>query len=135
MFQYVYLFVFTYLVLTHVRRPEKDHAKQIEALSLLFKTHPELIGADDKHSPSSQISHLESLEGLGQSGWLDIGPPGEPAQRKPVREGVSLVLLGSARHQDDLARVEELKQLAVKLGVEVSRTIPPSFSYLLVPHQ
>jgi hypothetical protein len=32
---------------------------------------------------------------------------------------VHLVLLGSARHQEDLDRVKELKQLAKKLNVEV----------------
>ncbi|PVF99536.1 hypothetical protein CPB86DRAFT_783661 [Serendipita vermifera] len=102
-------------------RPEKDHAKQIEALSILFKTHPELIGADERLSPSSRISNLlpESPEdGLGQSGWLDVSSSSETVKRKPEKEGVSLVLLGSARHQDDLARVEELKELAAKLGVQ-----------------
>ncbi|CAG8734765.1 7964_t:CDS:2, partial [Acaulospora colombiana] len=99
----------------------KDHAKQIEALSILFKTHPELIGADERLSPSSRISNLlpeSPEEGLGQSGWLDVGSSSEPVKRKTEKEGVSLVLLGSARHQEDLTRVEELKQLAAKLGVQ-----------------
>ncbi|CAG8735520.1 2329_t:CDS:2, partial [Acaulospora colombiana] len=54
----------------------------------------------------------------GDLGWLDVGSSSEPVKRKPEKEGVSLVLLGSARHQEDLARVEELKQLAAKLGVQ-----------------
>lgn len=37
-----------------------------------------------------------------------------------TNDTVKLVLLGGARHKDDLARVESLRALAKELGIEVS---------------
>ncbi|KIM30104.1 glycosyltransferase family 4 protein [Serendipita vermifera MAFF 305830] len=67
-------------------RPEKDHAKQIQAFALLFKAHPELFVSEENKNGSAA--------------------------------GLKLVLLGSARHKEDLERVEVLKKLAKDLGIE-----------------
>lgn len=55
-----------------------------------------------------------------QSEWLDI-QKSRQAVGEDVNEdeGVKLVLLGSARHREDLDRVQELRKLAVQLGIEV----------------
>lgn len=46
------------------------------------------------------------------------------ARRPDFREaGVRLVMMGGARHPRDEARVEELRALAVKRGVQVRLTI------------
>jgi len=74
---------------------------------------------------------------IEQSGWLhvDTSRSSSPAKRthrsttpqetaaaqsSNKEETLKLVLLGSARHHEDLARVEELRALARELGVEAS---------------
>jgi len=99
-------------------RPEKDHAKQLHALALLFKAHPELFASNSSitrltESPTKEIfnSQSESLDVQKSRQTVEEGTNED--------EGVKLVLLGSARHREDLDRVQELRNLAIRLGIEV----------------
>lgn len=62
-------------------RPEKEQAKQVQALAELFKDHPEYQTGD-----------------------------------KPVH----LTMMGGTRNQEDKARADGLRQLALELGISVS---------------
>ena len=98
--------------------PEKDHAKQIRAFALLFKAHPELFVP--KKVPIPEPVAMEQS-------WLHVDPSlsiaGLPApkeeKRLPTEAGLKLVLLGSARHKEDLERVGTLRELTRELGIEV----------------
>jgi hypothetical protein len=55
-----------------------------------------------------------------QSEWLDVQKSRQTVEEGINEdEGVKLVLLGSARHREDLDRVQELRDLADRLGIEV----------------
>lgn len=111
----------TYFSYAHSRtlnRPEKDHAKQIQALAILYKDHPELFDTQDEASYSPGKEKAE--EARQGHDWVDIDSLANfTNDQNDAREGVKLVLLGSARHQDDLKRVEALRRLAVEHGVAV----------------
>lgn len=94
-------------------RPEKDHAKQLNAFALLLKAHPELFISQQRvnDSPTKEKS----------SEWLDSNTNRESKNDENAGyDGVKLVLLGSARHREDLDRVQELRDLAARLEIEVS---------------
>ncbi|CAG7853005.1 GDP-Man:Man(3)GlcNAc(2)-PP-Dol alpha-1,2-mannosyltransferase; AltName: Full=Asparagine-linked glycosylation protein 11 homolog; AltName: Full=Glycolipid 2-alpha-mannosyltransferase [Serendipita indica DSM 11827] len=83
-------------------RPEKDHALQIKALARLLEEHPELSGKPQESDPEADSQ----------------------AEADQDDDGVRLVLLGSARHADDLKRVQTLRDLTKELGVEGAGLIP-----------
>lgn len=66
--------------------------------------------ADKTYRPEkAHATQIEALKELQES--------------NSVHKNAKLILLGSARNQDDLKRVETLKALAKSLGVEVSQQI------------
>jgi hypothetical protein len=73
--------------------------------------------------PSSPSKPSNPLLPSGPAGSTDRNNLVDSANTDKADAGdkgpLKLVLLGSARHQEDLARVEELKGLARKLGIEV----------------
>lgn len=97
--------------------PEKDHAKQIRALALLLQAHPEFRKENAKARTSE-----DSTDGV-----VIVDHDDSKDSPNYNSKSVQLVLLGSARHQEDLERVEELKRLAAELGVEVF----PSYDLLI----
>jgi hypothetical protein len=101
-----------------VSRPEKDHAKQLHALALLLKAHPELFASKSRVTSLTESPTKEIFD--SQSEWLNTKKSRQEAEEDINEdEGLKLVLLGSARHREDLDRVEELRDLAVQLGIEV----------------
>lgn len=80
-------------------RPEKEHALQIQALSELLNSHPEL-----RIQPSDRTSSNEE-----QSAICD-----EISSNSPVK----LLLIGSCRNDSDRARVDELRLLVERLGLQ-----------------
>ncbi|KAG8863218.1 asparagine-linked glycosylation protein [Serendipita sp. 405] len=101
-------------------RPEKDHAKQIQSLAILFRTHPELFLIPEPDESST----LQGGDSRERASILESGPgtgkPPKDVMYSPEDGdgGLKLVLLGSARHEEDLHRVQELRDLAKRLGVE-----------------
>jgi hypothetical protein len=81
------------------------------------------LHVDSSRPPSPSKS--KAFEPSSISGSADAGNSGENNKsgveggREEEGETLKLVLLGSARHQEDLARVEELRSLARELGIEV----------------
>jgi hypothetical protein len=99
------------------------------------------LHVDSSRPPSPSKS--KAVEPSSIAGSTDAGNSGEnnksgvKGEREEESETLKLVLLGSARHQEDLARVEELRSLARELGIEV-RVSSPFFQGFkvdyLIPH-
>ncbi|KAG8818895.1 asparagine-linked glycosylation protein [Serendipita sp. 399] len=107
-------------------RPEKDHAKQIASLAILFRKHPELFIIPERDEESTtQKGESDEQVPLVQ-GDLDVENSTQAARCNPKDGGgkVKLILLGSARHEEDLHRVQELRDLAKELGIEAAGLIP-----------
>lgn len=85
-------------------RPEKDQAKQLRALAILFERYPQWrdvqVGSGNREGTKGQT-------GIDKAG---SGPS----------KGVKLVLMGSCRDEADERRIDGLRRLAKDLGIEVS---------------
>jgi alpha-1,2-mannosyltransferase len=97
-------------------RPEKNHKLQIQALSVLLKTHPELR---IKQSDTIIVDTEPSATSTGSNNSNSNSP-------------VKLLLIGSCRNESDRARVDELRQLVEELGLQdhVSFNINPPYREL-----
>jgi alpha-1,2-mannosyltransferase len=102
-------------------RPEKDQAKQLRALAILFERYPQWRDVQ-----------VDSGEKKGAKTGLEKAGSGK---------GVKLVLMGSCRDDADERRIDGLRKLAADLGIEVSseyrmailpRQTPDCSFYLLV---
>lgn len=96
-------------------RPEKDQAKQLRALAILFERYPQWrdvqVDSGDKKGTKVQTG-------------IDKAGPGPS-------KGVKLVLMGSCRDEADERRIDGLRRLAVDLGIEVS----PEYRMAIHPRQ
>lgn len=81
-------------------RPEKDQAKQLRALAILFERYPQW--RDVQVDSSQKKGAKTGLEKAGSG------------------KGVKLVLMGSCRDEADERRIDGLRRLAKDLGIEVS---------------
>jgi glycosyltransferase involved in cell wall biosynthesis len=85
-------------------RPEKDQAKQLRALAILFERYPQWRDV--------QVDLKEKKGAKGQTGTEKAGSGSS--------KGVKLVLMGSCRDEADERRIDGLRRLAKDLGIEVS---------------
>jgi len=95
-------------------RPEKDHKLQIEALSVLLNTQPEL-----SHTIHDRNNHEIPTDGNCNHTYNNNTP-------------VKLLLIGSCRNDADRGRVDELRRLVkeLDLGDHVDFGINPPYSEL-----
>jgi hypothetical protein len=79
------------------------------------------LHVDSSRPPSPSKSRALESSGITGSAAANNNSSNNNGATGGEEEGetLKLVLLGSARHQEDLARVEELKNLARELGIEV----------------
>jgi alpha-1,2-mannosyltransferase len=84
-------------------RPEKDQAKQLRALAILFERYPRWQDV--------QVNSGDKKETKVQTGIEKAG--------SGLNKGVKLVLMGSCRDEADERRIDGLRRLAVDLGIEV----------------
>jgi alpha-1,2-mannosyltransferase len=92
-------------------RPEKDQAKQLRALAILFERYPQWRDVQ-----------VDSGQKKGVKTGLETAGSGK---------GVKLVLMGSCRDEADERRIDGLRRLAKDLGIEVS----PEYRVAILPGQ